>query len=175
MCLIEDDDDKAVAGVLLQQELFEGGGDFGCRGLRRDGDFKFAANGQEQVTRAEARVGDDGGAGGRAEPAEQKPTQQRLAGADFAGDEREAFAFLGGVEERGEGLFVVRGFEEEARVRRVVERQMAEAEEIAVHAWLLGGARKRGATARGRPNRAIVSQWATNACALVIGCVRESA
>ncbi len=87
-----------------------------------------------QRQRAERRVGQPGElVARRVQLVEQRATQQRLAGADLAGDLDEAFALGKRDAQQVEARLIGRQLHQEASVRRERERLLAQAEERLVH------------------------------------------
>ena len=64
---------------------------------------------------------------------EQGPAEGGFAGADFAGDEDNAFALIDAVEQMGEGVFVFDAVEKEGRIRSNIEGKFGEFIKILIH------------------------------------------
>ncbi|MEZ6194475.1 MAG: hypothetical protein R3F20_01930 [Planctomycetota bacterium] len=131
--LVDDEDDVAVLGELLDEELVDRVEDRDPVSLL-DVEPELAGDGVEELDPGQTGVRHQRGDGALGlEVAQERAAERRLAGPDLSRDHREPLAGLHGVEELGEGLVVALAREEEARVRRVVEGRPVEAEIRFVH------------------------------------------
>jgi len=67
---------------------------------------------------------------------QQGPAERRFAGSNLAGKLHKAFALANTVEEMIEGFAMFRAVEQEARIRRDVERRDLQSIELKIHAGL---------------------------------------
>ena len=119
--LVDDDDDEAVLGKLLDKELVQGHEHRGLVGLGVDLDGELIADQANKLGTVQVRIANQGDLGVVFEVLEQQVGHQRLARPDFAGKQHEAAALFDGINQVCERLVVPGRLVEEARIRCVPE------------------------------------------------------
>ena len=128
---INDHDDEAVFGELLDEELVDGEEHAGLVGVGGDGEL--VADEADELGGVEVSVADECDLGVVFEVLEEEMGDEGFAGADFAGEEDEAAALFDGIDEVGEGFVVAWGFEKEGGVRGVAEGKLLEIVVLEIH------------------------------------------
>ncbi len=137
---INDDDDEAVLGKLVDEELVDAEEHGGLVGGVGDGDGEFVANEADELDGVEVGVADEGDLGVVFEVAQEEVGDEGFAGADFAGEQDEAAALFDGIDQIGEGFIVARGFVKELGIGGVAEGELFEVVVREVHAGEYGRA-----------------------------------
>jgi len=132
---VDDDDDEAVFGKLLDEELVDGEEHAGFVGVGGCFDGELVADEADELGGVEVGVADEGDLGVVLEVPEEEVRDEGFAGADFTGEEYEAAALFDGVDEVGESFVVSRCFEEEAGVGGVAEGEELEIVVVEVHGF----------------------------------------
>jgi len=139
LSFVNDDDDEAVLGELMNEELVEGDEHGGFVGVGRMGwgvgelDGKFVAEESDELRTVEVSVANESELGVVFESSDEHVCEECFAGADVAGEEDETAALLDGVNKTGERFVVTWRFEKEVGVGRVAEREVLEVVMAEVH------------------------------------------
>jgi len=136
LCLVNDEDDRAAVGILLQKKRIQR--IQGTRTVRRGrGDAEFPVDAFQEFRRREAGIEDQGGAiAFRVELIEERPEDGCLPRPDLSRERDESGMIVDPVQQMCESLLVVPAQEDKTGIGNQVERFFLKAEKVEVHRML---------------------------------------